>query len=169
MRSQKNRNLFRRLINHTPHTANRIPLLRLPFKNKYLTYIFCFLLSTFCFLLISCDKQDMIMNRWTLQSVNINGQPIDSLQMKYHLLPKYTDYVFFMESSLVVYTRINGQATASADGFYKFIDKSNIEMNFTLLNRKSIIKAKIQKLTKREMNLEYKDNGDTYFLKLYGN
>jgi hypothetical protein len=118
---------------------------------------------------MSCDKQEMIMNRWTLESVKINEKPIDSLQMKYHLLPKYTDYVFFMENSLSVYTIINGQSTSSADGFYKFIDKSNIEMNFTLLNKKSIIKAKIKKLTKRELNLEYEADGDTYFLKLFGN
>jgi hypothetical protein len=109
------------------------------------------------------------MNRWNLQSVKVNGSPIDSAQMKYHLLPKYTDYVFFVEPNFVVDTYINGQYTSTADGYYKFVSSSTLEMKFTLYNKKSEIKAKIKKLTRRELNLEYKENGVTYFLKLYAN
>jgi hypothetical protein len=114
-----------------------------------------------------CDKEEIIKNRWNLQSVSMNGSPIDSSQMQYHLLPKYTDYVFFMENSLNVETYANGQFTASADGIYKFVNKSTLEMNFTILNKRSSITAKIKKLTKREMNLEYEESGNTYFLMLY--
>jgi len=107
------------------------------------------------------------MNRWNLQSVTVNGEPIDSLTMQYHLLPKYTDYVFFYEESLSVDTYANGQFTSSADGAYRFINKSTLEMKFTILNKKNDISAKIKKMTKREMNLQYEKDGNIYFLKLY--
>ena len=109
------------------------------------------------------------MNRWTLQSVTINSTPIDSTQIQYHLLTKYTDYVFFMENSLCIDTYVNGQFTSSADGAYKFVNKSTLEMKFTILNKRKEITAKIKKLTKREMNLQYEEGKDTYFLKLYAN
>jgi len=109
------------------------------------------------------------MNRWNLQSVTVNGEPIDSLTMQYHLFPKYTDYVFFYEGSLSVETFANGQFTSSADGYYEFANRSTLKMKFTILNKKNEISAKIKKMTKREMNLQYENDGNTYFLKLYTN
>jgi len=108
------------------------------------------------------------MNRWNLQSVKVNGSPIDSVQMQYHLLPKYTYYYFFLETSLNVETIVNGQYT-SANGMYKFVNKSTLYMHFMLHDKKSEITAKIKKLTRRELNLQYDENGNTYFLKLYSN
>ena len=111
----------------------------------------------------------MIMNRWNLQYVRMNGKPLpDSSQ--FHLLPRYTYYVFLLEHSLNVETLANGQYTESADGYYKFTSNSTIEMRFTILNQKTHIKeAKIKKLNRKELHLEYKDRGDTYFMKLYAN
>ena len=164
MRSQKNRNLIRRLITFCKSNfANRqLKLTAIAFL------LFCSsALLLFC--LTSCDKPEMLINRWNLQTVTVNGTPIDSLQMQYHLLPNYTYYTFFIENVLNVDTKINGFYTSSADGYYKFTDKSTLEMNFTLLNKRNIITAKIKKLTKKELKLEYKDknNGNTYFLILY--
>jgi len=157
MCSKKNRNIIRRL-KKTFTIPNRLL--------KMTIIVSCFLFSSFC---LSCDKEEMLMNSWTLQSVKVNGNPIDSLQMKYHLLPKYTYYYFFLENSLNIETLVNGQYTASADGKYKFVNSSTLEMKFTLYDKKSEITSKIKKLTKRELNLEYEENGNKYFLKLYAN
>jgi len=174
MRSQKNRNILRRLIPHpTPHTPNPSPLLREPFRNKGSRYyilllLFCssaFLL--FCF--SGCDKEEKIMNIWNLQSVTMNGKTLtDSSQ--YHLLPRYTYYSFYYENRMNVETYAKGQFTESADGYYKLSKKNTIlDMKFTILNQRSNISAKVKKLTKKELQLEYKNNGNTYFLKLYSN
>jgi hypothetical protein len=58
------------------------------------------------------------------------------------------------------------QITTSSDGFYKIEGSSKLEMRFTILNKRCNIIAKIKKLTKKELNLEYEDKGNTYFLKL---
>ena len=142
MRSQKNRNLLWRL------TAIHVLL------------FFC---------LTSCDKEDKLMNRWNLQHVSVNGGALKDSSI-YHLLPRYTDYVFFIENSLSVetYIPLNGQFTSSADGYYK-LKNSTLEMRFRILNQKTNITAKIKKLTKKELHLEYSDKGNTYLLKLYTN
>jgi len=96
----------------------------------------------------------------------MNGEVYtDSTQ--FHLLTKHTYYNIFYHNSLDVKTIANGQWTASSNGYYRFIDKSTIEMRFTLLYQQQEITAKIKKLTRRELNLEYEEDGDTYLLKLY--
>ena len=142
---QKNRNIFRRLT----------PLFLVPFS---------FLLFTST----SCDPEETIVGSWNLQAVLMNGEAYtDSTQ--FHLSTKYTYYNFFYMNSLDVRTYANGQPTASSNGFYKFTSKSTLEMRFTLLYQQNEIKAKIKKLTRRELNLEYEDDGNTYLLKLYTN
>jgi len=172
MRSQKNRNILRGLTqNFTSQTPHDTPLLRVFFKNKGLRYylsvflFFCFsVLLLFCF--TSCDKDEMIMNRWNLQSVTMNGKPLlDS--SRYHLLPRYTDYVFLVEHSLTVDTYIRGNPTSSADGYYKLSKNSTLEMRFRIYEQVNHINAKIKKMNKKELHLEYSDKGDTFFLKLY--
>ena len=130
-------------------------------------YFFCHLLSVFCFFaFISCDKQEMIINSWNLQTVLKNGQPLnDSLQ--FNLIPRYTHYNFYYANSLNVSTFASGQLTSSSNGFYEFTNSSTIRMRFTLLYQRYEITAKIKKLTRNELNLEYEDNGNTYFLKLF--
>ena len=121
----------------------------------------------FClFTFSSCDREEMIMKRWRLQTVLMNDEPLnDSLQ--FNVIPKYTYYNFFVEHSLVVSTYALGQYTASANGFYKFENRSTLEMRFALLYEQYDIKATIKKLTSRELNLEYENNGNTYFLILF--
>jgi len=110
----------------------------------------------------------MIIGSWNLQAVLVNGEACtDSTQ--FHLQTKYTYYNFFYMNSLDVRTFANGQPTASSNGFYKFVNNSTLEMRFTLLYQQNEVKAKIKKLTRKELNLEYEDNGDTYLLKLYTN
>ena len=156
MRRQKNRNILRRLKN----------------KKFAPSCLRVFLLSAFCFLLsacfVCCDKQEMLYNSWQLQSVKMNGKPYsDSLQ--YNLTPNYTYYTFFYDNALIVRTYAMQQITTSSDGFYKLESNSKLEMSFTILNKRYSINAKIKKLTKKELNLEYEDKGNTYFLKLYTN
>jgi hypothetical protein len=98
----------------------------------------------------------------------MNNKPLQD-SIHYHLLKRYTDYVFLFENSLNVETYAKGQYTASADGYYKFTNRSTLEMRFTILNQRTAITAKIKKLTNKELQLEYKEKGATYFLKLYTN
>jgi hypothetical protein len=127
-------------------------------------YLFTFL-PFFLLTFSSCDKEEMILKSWKLQTVLMNDEPLnDSLQ--FNLLTTYTYYTFFYANSLTVRTYALGQHTTSADGFYR-INKSTLEMRFSLLYNRYNISAKIKKLTRRELNLEYTDNGDTYFLKFY--
>jgi len=110
----------------------------------------------------------MLYNSWNLQKVTMNGQQInDSLQ--YNIIPGYTYYTFFFEQSLTVRTYAQGQITTSSDGFYNLGNNSMLKMRFTILNKRYNINAKIKKLTKKELNLEYEDEGNTYFLKLFTN
>ena len=157
MRCKKNWNIFRKLTTHrSPLTAYRTPLAAL--------YILLALCSLFSF--ASCDKEELIVNRWRLQTVLMNGDTLnDSLQ--FNVIPKYTVYSFYYFNSLVVSTYVNEQQTSSSDGVYQFTSKSTIGMRFTLLYNRYEIEAKIKKLTRRELNLEYKDDGNTYFLKFY--
>jgi lysine/ornithine N-monooxygenase len=110
----------------------------------------------------------MIIKPWNLQTVLMNGEPFsDSLQ--FHLTPKYTYYFFSYSNSLNVATIVHGGYTESSDGFYEFVDKSTIRMRFTLLYNRHHITAKIKKLTRTELHLEYEEGGGTYYLKLYSN
>jgi len=117
---------------------------------------------------MSCDKQEMLYNSWNLQKVTMNGEPLnDSLQ--FNLIPYSTHYTFYYANSLTVRTFALGQITTSSNGYYQLGNNSTLDMHFTILNRTYDINAKIKKLTKRELNLEYEDNGDNYFLKLFAN
>ena len=145
MRCKKNRHLFRRLN-------------------------FCFFaLLLFCFFTLnSCDKETTLRNRWNLQKVFINGEEVSN-STEYNLLPYYTNYFFYYENSLNVSTYVKGEATESADGWYQLESKSTIHMRFTILHKRYDIKAKIKKMTKKEMHLEYTANGNKYLLKLFTN
>jgi hypothetical protein len=143
---QKNRNLFRRLI-----------ILLLP--------ITCLLVLV---TLTSCDKQEMIIKSWNLQSVLMNGEPLDD-SLQFNVIPKYTYYSFSYANSLYVSTIAHNKRIESSDGFYKFASKSTIDMRFTLLYNRYDITANIKKLTRRELHLEYEDRGNNYYLKLYSN
>jgi len=68
---------------------------------------------------------------------------------------------------MTVSTYVLGLDISSPDGYYRFLNKSEIEMKFTLLYKRYEINASIKKLTKRELNLEYEDKGNTYFLQLF--
>jgi hypothetical protein len=59
-----------------------------------------------------------------------------------------------------------GMSLTSPDGYYAY-NKSSINMRYSLYEKKYDISAKITKLTRKELNLEYKDRGNNYFLKLY--
>jgi hypothetical protein len=141
-----------------------ILLLKLLFDNKVLC-----VLSAFCILtLASCDKQEKLYNRWNLQSVLMNGQPINDTT-QFNLRLYYTNYYFYYENSLNVSTYAKGSLTETADGFYQLEKKSMLFMRFTILYQSYKIRAKIKKLTKKEMHLEYTDNGNKYLMKLYTN
>ena len=138
MRSKKNWNIFWKLI-----------------------YLFVLLP-----LLSSCGKEEMLLGSWNLQTVLMNNEPLnDSLQ--FNVIPKYTYYTFSFANVLTVQTfALNGNITAP-DGFYRLKDKSTLYMRFTLLHKHYDIDAKIKKLNRRELYLEYEYNSNTYFLKLY--
>ena len=150
---KKNWNIFRRLKTN---------------RNNVVSFVFCFLLSTFCIsIFVSCDKEEKLYGSWLLQTTLLNGEPLnDSLQFN---VSKYTYYTFFYQNSLTVTTSISGFKVDSPDGYYYFKNNSTIQMKYTLLYNRYDITAKIKKLTNRELNLEYEDNGNTYFLKLYSN
>jgi hypothetical protein len=110
----------------------------------------------------------MIIKRWNLQTILVNNEPINE-PYPYHLIPNYSYYTFFYANSLDVNSYIDGRWEPSADGYYSFVNKSTVEMRFTIIDQRYNISAKIKKLTKRELHLEYENKGNTYYLKLYGN
>jgi len=121
------------------------------------------LLLFFLFTLTSCDKEEKLYNTWNLQSVSKNGEPFsDSTQL--HLIPNHTYYTFHLANLFEVYA----SGIKSHQGFY-LLENSSLKIRFTLEYRRIEIEAKIKKLTRKELNFEYKDKEDTYFLKLYGN
>ncbi|MCL2246851.1 MAG: hypothetical protein FWC10_07050 [Lentimicrobiaceae bacterium] len=152
MRCQKNRNLLRRLNKKT---------------NTILIVALCSLLSvSLFFTFMSCDRQEMLYGTWVLQTVLMNGEPLeDSLQ--FNLIPKYTSYTFFIMNSLTIRTIASGESITSPEGLYYFKDKSTIEMKYTLLYKYYEITAAIKKLNRQELHLQYNDNGNDYLLKLY--
>ena len=147
---------------------------KLNVKNKCSFLYFSLLIvcaSLFICNFSSCNHEELIVNTWNLQTVLMNGEPLnDSLQ--FNVIPKYTYYIFFYANVLTVKTVALGKVTTSSNGHYEFVNntkKSEIKMDFTILYEKYKIIAKIVKLTKRELNLEYEFRGNTYLLKLYAN
>jgi len=143
MRRKKNWNIIRRLI---------------------LLSAFSLLLSTF----ICCDKEEMLYGSWNLQTVLKNGEPLND-SLAFNLIPNYTYYTFFYANILTVDTYAKGQPASSSNGSYRFIDKSTLELRFTIFYINYNFHARIKKLTQRELHLEYDDNGNTYLMKLYTN
>ena len=176
---KKNRNLLRRLKNQISATKgaflnkglrNVFLLLREPLLNKGLrNYILLFCASAlllFCF--SSCDKEEMLKSRWNLQTVKKNGSSYNDTTI-FHLIPRYTYYSFYYENSLNIEAYGIGKPTESSNGYYKLEKKSKLYMRFSIQNQHNEFTAKIKKLTKKELHLEYSDKGNTYFLKLYTN
>ena len=97
----------------------------------------------------------------------MNDEPYSD-STKFNLIPFYTYYTFFYANSLEVRTFVSGRTIESAGGVYLF-ENSTIKMRFILEHQRYDIEAKIIKLTRKELNLEYEDKGNTYFLKLYTN
>jgi hypothetical protein len=129
----------------------------------YIPCVICLFILTGC----PGSREDILYGDWRLQTVLMNGKPLeDSLQ--YNVAPN-TRYTFFYFNSLTITAFVSGQPTTSFDGYYFFKDRSTLEMKYTLWYERYDITAKIKKLTKRELNLEYEDNGNTYFLTLYSN
>jgi hypothetical protein len=149
---QKNWNIFRRL--------NKTPWL--------LACLFAGLLFLANIFSGCGDKEERLYGRWRLQTTFMNGDTLkDSLQ--YNIIPERTVYDFFYENILTVSTFINGVPISSADGFYTFKDNSTINMRYTIRYQLYDITAKIKKLTRRELNLEYTDKGNKYLLIFYTN
>jgi len=171
MDRQKNRNILRRLTHQIFQMVNRIPLLRVPLKNKGLRYKVFLLLSPFSFLLFcfsSCDPEEMIVNKtWHLDSTLVNGELYtDSTQ--FNIIPKYTYYFFGHGNVLEIKTIVDEQQVTSPNGKYFFKDRSTLKLEFTLKYQKyKIDSVNIVKLTNKEMNLEYNYKGNTYFLKFF--
>jgi len=112
------------------------------------------------------DREERLYGRWNLQTVLMNDEPLND-SMQFNVIPKWTNYKFFYMNSLDVSTVALGQPVSSPDGYYYFSNKSTLEMQYTLLYKRYDISAKIKKLTTNELNLEYTDNGNTYFLQLF--
>jgi len=162
MRRKKNWNIFRRL-KKGDKTSSLIT------RSSFLLSAFCFLLSAFSLLaLTSCDKEERLIGSWRLQTVLMNNEPLnDSLQE--NVIPKLTQYHFFYSNSLSIstYDFTLDKPISSPEGFYYFINRSQLRMEYTLLFRHYVITADIKKLTNKELHLEYEDKGNRYFLELY--
>jgi hypothetical protein len=131
-----------------------------------------------------CDKEDLILGSWNLQHVFINGEEIKEPEEpeeseepeksnkpeEFNLILNKTYYHFHVGNSLNVTTITNnGEPLSSLDGYYIFTNKvkSKIEMKFALKYKRYHIFAIIKKLTRKEMHMEYEQNGDHYLLKFY--
>jgi len=116
---------------------------------------------------MSCDKSDILLGVWNLQGVSINDKEvIDSDE--YHLKLFVTNYYIYYYNSLNIRTVVDGQTWETPNGFYNYnhINKT-LQMKFTLMDQRSEINAKIKKLSKNEMRLEYEKDGNIYLLKLF--
>ena len=181
MCSKKNWNILRRLKKLTPHTSHLTPRTshlvphtsHLTPHTSYLTphtshltplFAFCFLLlSTF----LSCDKTEIVRSVWNLQGVSINDKEVTDSD-EYHLKLFVTNYYIHYANSLDVRTVVDGQQWGTPNGFYIYNYKNKtLQMRFTLVDQHSEIMAKIKKLTRNEMRLEYEKDGNIYLLKLF--
>lgn len=139
-------------------------------KNRHLLRRLTVLLPLFatCFVLLvnlsSCDREELIINRWNLQEVLKNDEPYED-STQYHLIPSVTLYYFYYVNSLNVRSIYSPSGTY--DGHYHFVNPSTIFMRFTIKNQRNEFTAKIKKLTQRQLHIEYEDKGDIYYLKLY--
>jgi len=95
----------------------------------------------------------------------MNGEPLNDTS-QYNVIPKYTTYTFFLQHSFAIRTYALGQTLTSTEGSYRLKGK-NINIKYTILYKRYNIEATITKLSRRELNLEYVDKENTYFLKLY--
>jgi hypothetical protein len=96
----------------------------------------------------------------------MNGDTLNDTS-QFNVIPQYTFYTFFYQNTFSVRTYLFGQTATSSDGYYFLRNNSTIEMKYTILYQRYEIEANIKKLNRRELFLEYEDNGNTYFLKFY--
>ena len=120
------------------------------------------------FVFFGCgDNEEKLYGSWRLQSVKMNGEALDDT-LQYNVIPKYTFYTFFYANALIVQTYAMEQDIITSDGSYAFKNNSTIYMRFTLFDKLyDISDAKIKKLTRRELNLEYTYRDNDYFLIFY--
>jgi len=116
--------------------------------------------------LVGCDKEDKLYGTWHLQVVKMNGAPLnDSLQ--FNVIPFNTYYTFFYANVLNIKTYSLGKTIESPTGKYYLKKNSTLDMQYSLLYETYNITAKIKKLNRNELILEYEDKGNNYYLKLY--
>jgi len=173
MCSKKNWNILRRLTKHIILIPHHFISRRLkPATNIIISSSHHLIISSaFYFLLLftftSCDKSEILRGNWNLQSVFINDKEVTDSD-EYHLILYYTYYYFFIQNSFNIKTVIDGQQWEAPNGFYIYNYRNKtIQMKFTLMDQRSEINAKIKKLTKNEMQLEYEKDGNIYLLTLF--
>ena len=117
---------------------------------------------------MSCDKSEVLRGTWNLQSVFINDKEVTDSD-EYHLILYYTYYIYFYdEKTLDIKTVVDGQQWGAPNGFYSYNYRNKtLQMNFTLMDQRSEINAKIKKLSRNEMRLEYEKDGNIYLLTLF--
>jgi hypothetical protein len=108
----------------------------------------------------------LIGGNWNLQTVLMNGDTLND-PLQFNVIPKYTYYSFFYGNSLNVRTYAMNQITESANGEYRLKKNSKLYMRFNLHFKSYEINAKIKKLNRTELYIEYEDNGNKYYLKLF--
>ena len=132
----------------------------------FLPFYLFVLLPFFLFTFSSCDKEERLYGRWRLQEAYMNGDTLnDSTQ--YNVISKKTTYTFFYYNILTVSTDALETSISSTDGHYSFINKSTINLRYSIMYNVYNIDAKINKLSRNELNLEYDDKGNHYLLIFY--
>ena len=140
---------------------------------KKLFYVFCITMLAF----VSCryeegigigDPEERLAGYWLLQETHLNGKPVDTSIYNANI-PHMNFYAFFYYGPLSVTSFINNAMVESKSGSWKLVDKKrNLEIFLLLYNKTYNYKAKIVKLSNKELKYKYSDpQGDEWMLHFF--
>ena len=141
---------------------------------KRLYYIFCIIIPIFA----SCRYEEPVINfqkpeerlvgYWLLQETQLNGKSVDTSIYNANI-PSMNYYSFYYYGPFSVTSFINNSIVESKSGSWELVDKDRYLNIFLILYNKTYnYKAKIIKLSNRELKYRYSDSqGDEWTLHFF--